>query len=336
VKTGAIAMTKDLPLLSIQNLKTYFFLTAGVLKAVDGVSLDIGFGESVGIVGESGSGKSVTALSIMRLVPDPPGRIVEGNLLLEGEDLRKKNEDEYRIIRGGHIAMSFQDPMTYLNPVMRVGEQIAEAVLHHNVEASVDDALDRAVETMELVGIPTPKRRAMDYPHQFSGGMRQRCLLAMAISCNPQLLIADEPTTALDVIIQADILDLLRDLKKELNSSLMLITHDLGIVSELADRIAIMYAGRVMEIADTDTIFYGTMNPYTEGLLASIPKLDVTGPLKAIEGLIPDMLNPPSGCRFHPRCQYAKATCAEQVPELIEVENGHQSACIRVNEIYGG
>lgn len=329
-------MTTDQPLLSIQNLKTHFHLTAGVLKAVDGVSLDIGYGESVGIVGESGSGKSVTALSIMRLIPDPPGRIVDGKLLLEGEDLRKKSEEEYRIIRGGSLAMSFQDPMTYLNPVMRVGDQIAEAVLHHNKEASMDDALDRAVETMELVGIPSPRRRASDFPHQFSGGMRQRCLLAMAISCNPKLLIADEPTTALDVIIQADILDLLRDLKEEMNSSLMLITHDLGIVSELADRIAIMYAGRVMEIADTDTIFYGSMNPYTEGLLASIPKLDAKGPLKAIEGIVPDMLRPPSGCKFHTRCQYAKPSCSEQVPELVEVEKGHQSACIRVQEIYGG
>ncbi len=329
-------MAIDQPLLSIKNLKTYFYLTSGVLKAVDGVSLDIAAGESIGIVGESGSGKSVTALSIMRLIPQPPGRIVDGEVLLEGENILPKSEEEYRQIRGKRIAMSFQDPMTYLNPVMRLGEQIAEAVLHHNVEASVDDALDRAVETMDLVGIPMARRRAMDYPHQFSGGMRQRCLLAMSISCNPQLLIADEPTTALDVLIQADILDLLRDLKKTLNSSLMLITHDLGIVAELADRIAIMYGGRIMEIADTDTIFYGTMNPYTEGLIASIPKLDASGPLKAIEGLIPDMLKPPSGCKFHPRCQYAKPSCAEQVPELVKVENDHLSACLRVKEIYGG
>ncbi len=329
-------MGNDQPLLSIQNLKTYFYLTGGVLKAVDGVSLDIYPGETVGIVGESGSGKSVTALSIMRLIPMPPGRIVEGKIFLGGENLLEKSEEQYRQIRGRSIAISFQDPMTYLNPVMRVGDQIAEAVLHHNPEASVDDALERAIETMELVGIPTPERRAMDFPHQFSGGMRQRCLLAMAISCNPKLLIADEPTTALDVLIQAEILELLRELQRRLNSSLMLITHDLGIVAELADRIAIMYAGRIFEIADTDTIFYGSMNPYTEGLLASIPKLDATGPLKAIEGIVPDMLKPPSGCKFHPRCQYAKPVCAEQVPELVEVEKNHLSACIRGQEIYGG
>jgi oligopeptide/dipeptide ABC transporter ATP-binding protein len=326
-------MSKE-PLLSIQNLKTHFYLTAGILKAVDGVSLDIYPGESVGIVGESGSGKSVTALSIMRLVPMPPGRIVDGKILLEGENLLEKSEAEYRQIRGGSLAISFQDPMTYLNPVMRVGEQIAEAVLHHNPDASVDDALDRAIETMRLVGIPTPERRASDYPHQFSGGMRQRCLLAMAISCNPKLLIADEPTTALDVLIQAEILDLLRELKDNLNSSLMLITHDLGIVAELAERIAIMYAGRIMEVADTDTIFYESMNPYTEGLLASIPKLDATGPLKAIEGIVPDMLKPPPGCKFHPRCQYAKAECSKKVPELVEVEKCHMSACLFVEEIY--
>jgi len=297
------------------------------VNAVDGVDLDIGKGETVGLVGESGSGKTVTALSIMRLIPQPPGRIVQGEVLLEGDDLLKKTEHEMRKIRGDRVAMSFQDPMTYLNPVIRVGDQIAEAIMLHQ-EVSRSEALKKAVDAMEMVQIPSAADRAREYPHQLSGGMRQRILIAIAICCNPDLLIADEPTTALDVITQDQILELMRDLRSRIGSSLLLITHDLGIVGELADYVAVMYAGNVLEYGDVNTILRRPRHPYTSGLLESTPRIDWgKRRLKMIPGTIPDMIHPPSGCRFHPRCAQAKASCVSEQPKLIEIEAGHMVAC---------
>jgi len=314
-------------LLRIRGLKTYFFTSSGVVNAVDGVDLDIGKGETVGLVGESGSGKTVTALSIMRLIPQPPGRIVQGEVLLEGDDLLKKTEHEMRKIRGDRVAMSFQDPMTYLNPVIRVGDQIAEAIMLHQ-EVSRSEALKKAVDAMEMVQIPSAADRAREYPHQLSGGMRQRILIAIAICCNPDLLIADEPTTALDVITQDQILELMRDLRSRIGSSLLLITHDLGIVGELADYVAVMYAGNVLEYGDVNTILRRPRHPYTSGLLESTPRIDWgKRRLKMIPGTIPDMIHPPSGCRFHPRCAQAKASCVSEQPKLIEIEAGHMVAC---------
>ena len=314
-------------MLRIRGLKTYFFTSSGVVNAVDGVDLDIGKGETVGLVGESGSGKTVTALSIMRLIPQPPGRIVHGEVLLEGDDLLKKTEHEMRKIRGDRVAMSFQDPMTYLNPVIRVGDQIAEAIMLHQ-QASRSEAVKKAVDAMEMVQIPSAADRAREYPHQLSGGMRQRILIAIAICCNPDLLIADEPTTALDVITQDQILELMRDLKNRIGSSLLLITHDLGIVGELADYVAVMYAGNLLEYGDVNTILRRPRHPYTSGLLESTPRIDWgKRRLKMIPGTIPDMVHPPAGCRFHPRCAQAKASCVSEQPKLIEIEAGHMVAC---------
>jgi len=314
-------------LLRIRGLKTYFFTSSGVVNAVDGVDLDIGKGETVGLVGESGSGKTVTALSIMRLIPQPPGRIVHGEVLLEGDDLLKKTEHEMRKIRGDRVAMSFQDPMTYLNPVIRVGDQIAEAIMLHQ-QVSRSEAVKKAVDAMEMVQIPSAADRAREYPHQLSGGMRQRILIAIAICCNPDLLIADEPTTALDVITQDQILELMRDLKNRIGSSLLLITHDLGIVGELADHVAVMYAGNLLEYGDVNTILRRPRHPYTSGLLESTPRIDWgKRRLKMIPGTIPDMVHPPAGCRFHPRCAQAKASCVSEQPKLIEIEAGHMVAC---------
>lgn len=314
-------------MLRIRGLKTYFFTSSGVVNAVDGVDLDIGKGETVGLVGESGSGKTVTALSIMRLIPQPPGRIVHGEVLLEGDDLLKKTEHEMRKIRGDRVAMSFQDPMTYLNPVIRVGDQIAEAIMLHQ-QASRSEAVKKAVDAMEMVQIPSAADRAREYPHQLSGGMRQRILIAIAICCNPDLLIADEPTTALDVITQDQILELMRDLKNRIGSSLLLITHDLGIVGELADHVAVMYAGNLLEYGDVNTILRRPRHPYTSGLLESTPRIDWgKRRLKMIPGTIPDMVHPPAGCRFHPRCAQAKASCVSEQPKLIEIEAGHMVAC---------
>ena len=318
-------------LLSINDLRTHFFTLTGVVKAVDGVSFSIDKGETLGLVGESGSGKTVTALSIMRLIPRP-GKIVSGSAEFEGiGNLVSKTESEMRRIRGKNIAMSFQDPMTYLNPVLKVGDQIAETIcLHQNM--STREAKEEAIDSMRLVGIPSPEARAKEYPHQMSGGMRQRIMLAMALSCQPELLIADEPTTALDVIIQDEILSLMKDLK--LNNSLLIITHDLGVVAELSDRVAIMYAGHLMENAHTRILFKRPRNPYTQALLESIPRVDWgKRRLRAIQGSIPDMISPPSGCRFHPRCSYVEAVCRDEVPRLQEVEPGHWTACHRWQEI---
>jgi len=319
-------------LLQVEDLKTWFYVTDGIIKAVDGSSFDVNKGEVLGLVGESGCGKSVTSRSIMRLVPDPPGKIVGGKVFFEGVDLLSITEEEMRKYRGSKIAMSFQDPMTYLNPVFKVGDQIAEALMiHQGMEKK--DALEKSVELMEMVQIQDAYRRAQDYPHQLSGGMRQRILLAMGISCNPQLLIADEPTTALDVIVQAEVLDLLDDLKRRLTLSLILITHNMGVVAQLADRIAIMYAGRIMELSDVRTIFHKPKNPYTMGLIESLPNIEkAQDRLVSITGDVPDLINPPSGCRFHPRCPYAKPICSKEIPEFKQYKEGHMVACHRADE----
>ncbi len=320
-------------LLRIEELKTWFFTSLGIVKAVDGVSFDIEKGESVGLVGESGSGKSVTAHSIMRLVPDPPGRIVSGNIVLEDLNLVTLDKKEMQSIRGARIAMSFQDPMTYLNPAFRVGEQIAEAItIHQGLDRN--KAHEEAVRVMKTVRIPDSSERAMDFPHQLSGGMRQRILLAMAISCKPQLLIADEPTTALDVIVQSEILELLVDLKRELSLSLLLISHDLGVVAHVATRVAIMYAGNIVEFASTESLYKKPIHPYSRGLLSSIPTLEESPErLHSIAGDVPDLINPPSGCKFHPRCQYARDVCKRKTPVLQSVQKGHYVSCLRVGEI---
>jgi len=320
-------------LLEIRNLKTYFFTDYGVVKAIDGVNLRVGQRETLGIVGESGCGKSVTGLSILRLIPIPPGKIVEGEILFQGEDLLKLREKQMRKVRGNKISMIFQEPMTSLNPVFTVGDQIAEAiVLHQGLKKRA--ALEKAVETLHLVGIPGPEERIRHYPHQMSGGMRQRVMIAMAISCNPTLLIADEPTTALDVTIQAQILDLLQDLKQKLDMALMLISHDLGVIAEMADRIAVMYAGSLMEYAEVNALFQHPRNPYTSGLLRSLPwHQKPKARFKAIPGQVPDPLNLPAGCPFHPRCDMVIDNCRQVEPAFEEVSPGHWSKCHRSGEM---
>jgi oligopeptide/dipeptide ABC transporter ATP-binding protein len=313
-------------LLQVEDLRTSFKTEAGVVRAVDGVDFELRAGRTLGVVGESGSGKSVTALSIMGLI-DQPGRIEpESRILFEGRDLTKLSESELEHVRGNQISMIFQEPMTSLNPVYSVGEQIAEAVrLHQDVNDKA--ALERAREMLELVGIPEPSRRAKDYPHQLSGGMRQRVMIGMALACNPKLLIADEPTTALDVTIQAQILDLMRDLGDRLGMSILLITHDLGVVAEMCDEVVVMYAGKVVERGPVETVFSAPQHPYTEALLQSIPMLGMTQaePLRVIRGTVPSPLDWPEGCRFRPRCDYAFAKCVEQ-PPLFSIDE-QRSAC---------
>jgi oligopeptide/dipeptide ABC transporter ATP-binding protein len=314
-------------LLSVRDLKTYFYTEDGVVPAVDGVSFDLERGGTLGIVGESGCGKSVTSLSIMRLIPSPPGKIVSGEILFEGQDLVNLSEPEMRKIRGNEISMIFQEPMTSLNPVFTVGNQIMEAImLHQKLDKAA--ARQKAIEMLSLVGIPSPEKRIDEYPHQMSGGMRQRVMIAMALSCNPKLLIADEPTTALDVTIQAQILDLMRELQEELGTAIIMITHDLGVIAELVERVVVMYTGVIVESADTKTIFANPQHPYTQGLLGSIPRLDSdVKRLQAIPGTVPTPGNFPKGCGFHPRCPYAKDICEAKRPPAFEVEPGHYSAC---------
>jgi oligopeptide/dipeptide ABC transporter ATP-binding protein len=316
------------PLLRVEALRTYFHTRAGVMRAVDGVDLEVEQGRTLGLVGESGCGKTVTSLSIMRLI-DPPGRIEEGSrILFEGRDLATADEDELREVRGNEISMIFQEPMTSLNPVYTVGDQIAEAVrLHQGLGQRA--ALERAVEMLRLVGIPSPDRRIKDYPHQMSGGMRQRVMIAMALSCDPKLLIADEPTTALDVTIQAQILELMKELRDRLGMAIMLITHDLGVVAEMADDVAVMYAGRVVEKGPVTQIFNSPQHPYTEALLQSIPMLGMTQaePLRVIRGMVPSPMNWPAGCRFASRCDYAHEHCREEEPPLLEAGHPQQAAC---------
>jgi peptide/nickel transport system ATP-binding protein/oligopeptide transport system ATP-binding protein len=319
--------------LSVRELKTYFYTRKGVVKAVDGVSFDLHKKEALGIVGESGSGKSMTCFSIMRLVPDPPGKIVGGEVLLNGQDLLKLSSREIRKIRGRGISMSFQDPMTYLNPVMRVGDQIAEAILLHN-DVSKPNAFEMAVEAMRLTEINNPEKRAHDYPHQLSGGMRQRILISMALACNPDVMIADEPTTALDVVVQKEILNLLRNLRNELSTGMIIVSHDLGVVAEVCEKVAVMYAGSIVEISSTKELFENPLHPYTIGLMESIPRPDRGKQrLLTIPGAVPDLINPPSGCKFHPRCPYALAECRIDLPRLEKVDGDRYVRCIKYAEI---
>ncbi len=319
-------------LLSVQDLRTYFFTDAGVVKAVDGVSYDIRKGRTLGVVGESGCGKSVTALSIMRLIPDPPGRIVGGTIGFDGEDLTSVPIKRMRQIRGKDIGMIFQEPMTSLNPVFTIGFQIMEpAVLHLGVSAS--EARRLAIEVLSKVGIPAPEKRIDEYPHQMSGGMRQRVMIAMSLICNPRLLIADEPSTALDVTIQAQILDLIRALQAEYGMSVLIITHDLGVVAELAHEVAVMYAGKVAEFADADTLFSNPRHPYTIGLFHARPRLGTHKErLDTIAGEVPNPLAFPSGCKFHTRCPYAFERCKAEEPPPFDLGGGHAAACWLIPE----
>ena len=350
-------------LLAIRDLRTHFFTEDGVVKAINGVNLEIASGETLGLVGESGSGKSVTALSILRLIQDPPGKIVSGQVLFKGEDLLRYPVARLREeIRGREIAMIFQDPMVSLNPVFTVGSQLAEAIYLHQFKgqraalqqgvemlheagapglAGLADigpepyartlwqrAVQRGIRMMETVGIPSARDRVIDYPHQFSGGMRQRIMIAMAISCHPALLIADEPTTALDVTIQGQILEIMKTIKRTFGTAILLITHNLGVIAEMADRVAVMYAGNIVEYTDAQSLFYQPKHPYTVGLLNCYPEVD--GPrkqLESIEGVVPDLINPPSGCRFHPRCKQAMPVCREREPQLQPVADGHLVSC---------
>jgi len=364
-------------LLAVQNLKTYFFTYGGVVKALDGIDFEVKKGETIGLVGETGCGKSVTSLAIMRLVPDPPGRIVDGTISFKGEDLLKKSEVEMRKIRGSRIAMVFQDPMTFINPVLTIGDQIAEVIELHqdlaleSIRLQIEDlesrlastnkdsteangirseieklnrmmqspptisrlqkkdvARKRTIDVLKLVRMPYPEKVLKQYPHELSGGMRQRAIIAMALSCNPDLLIADEATTSLDVTIQAQILFLLNDLKKRIGSSIMIITHDLGIVAEMCDRVIVMYAGVIVEESNTKELFKNPLHPYTVGLLSSIPRLDQdVNRLEIIPGSVPNLIFPPAGCRFHPRCKFGMIMCKDARPPMIEVAPGHKVAC---------
>jgi len=314
-------------LLEIKNLKTHFFTHEGTVKAVDGVSFKINQGETLGIVGESGSGKSVTALSVMKLIPSPPGKIVNGEIYFEGKDLLKVDDKEIRKIRGKKISMIFQEPMTSLDPVFTIGHEIGEAIqLHQGL--SKEEARKKSIEILKIVGMPDVEKRIDNYPHELSGGMRQRVMIAMALSCNPTLLIADEPTTALDVTIQAQILRLINDLKDKFGASVMLITHDLGVIAEMCDNVAVMYAGHIVEYTDVYTLFSNPLHPYTKGLSKSIPRMNVEAEhLDAIPGLVPNLLDLPSGCPFHPRCDFCFERCVKEMPELIEIENSHLVKC---------
>ncbi|HWT79559.1 MAG TPA: ABC transporter ATP-binding protein [Candidatus Acidoferrum sp.] len=321
--------SKNGTLLKIEALQTHFFTEAGTVRAVDGVSLMVRKGETLGIVGESGCGKSVTALSVLRLIPTPPGKIVGGNIFLDGRDLLKLPEDEMRKVRGASISMIFQEPMTSLNPVFTVGDQIAEGIRLHQ-RLSKRESWNKAIEMLRLVRVADPDRRVKEYPHQMSGGMRQRVMIAMALSCNPQLLIADEPTTALDVTIQAQILELLGQLKSELGMAVMLITHDLGVVADTAARVAVMYAGRVVEEAPVLELFANPKHPYTQGLLNSIPRIEKSERrprLQAIPGMVPDMLELPKGCKFQARCSKVFEPCYGEEPQLKEVGPNHRVRC---------
>jgi len=317
-------------LLEVKDLRTYFFTEEGVVRAVDGVSWDLDEGETLALVGESGCGKSVTAMSILRLIPNPPGRIVEGEVFFEGRDLLKVTDAEMRSIRGNRIAMIFQEPMTSLNPVLTIGQQIKEAIVLH-LGLADEEANARAVELLEMVGIPEGGQRLRDYPHQFSGGMRQRVMIAMALACNPKVLIADEPTTALDVTIQAQILEIMARLSKELGTAVLVITHNLGIVARYADRVNVMYAGEIVESGTAIDIFKHPRHPYTVGLMASVPRLDATEKVRlaTIEGQPPLLINVIPGCPFVPRCEWAIDICSTDHPILEDKEPGHQARCWR-------
>jgi oligopeptide transport system ATP-binding protein len=315
-------------LLEVKNLATHFTTRDGIVKAVDGVSFSLEPGKTLAVVGESGSGKSVTALSIMRLVAEPAGKVVSGEVLFKGTDVLKMSTNEVRELRGDRIAMIFQDPMTSLNPVFRVGNQIGESLILHR-GMTRKQAFERAVELLDMVGIPHPRERARDYPHQFSGGMRQRAMIAMALACDPDILIADEPTTALDVTIQAQILELMMEMQERTGAAIIMITHDLGVVADMADDVMVMYAGKQVEYAAADGVFYEPRHPYAWGLLDSLPRHDIDekGTLLPITGQPPSLINVPSGCAFHPRCPFAQDICRTDEPALIDGGDGHLAAC---------
>lgn len=320
-------------LLEVKNLKTYFNTEKGLARAIDGIDLNIYSGETLGIVGESGCGKSVTALSIMRLIGYPPGRIVAGEINYKGKDLVKLGEVEMRKIRGNDISMIFQEPMTSLNPVYTIGYQISEAILSHQ-KISKKEAMDKSVDMLKKVGIPLPEKRVNEYPYQLSGGMRQRVMIAMALSCNPNLLIADEPTTALDVTIQAQILNLINTIKKNSNMSIMFITHDLGVIAKVSDRVAVMYAGKIVEYADVKTLFSKPTHPYTWGLMDSMPKInEEVDRLNTIPGVVPSSITLLKGCRFSNRCLFADEVCKNEEPAIEEIEKGHFVRCFYYDKV---
>ena len=315
------------PILSVRNLKTYFYIERGTALAVDDVSFDIPAGKTLAIVGESGCGKSITALSLLRLVPDPPGEIVGGKIIFDGQDILELSNKEMRAIRGNDVSMIFQEPMTSLNPVFRVGDQIG-SILRLHQGLSKEEAHNASIDLLTQVGIPAPESRVNDYPHQMSGGMRQRVMIAMALACNPKVLIADEPTTALDVTIQAQILDLLRTLQQERGMAILLITHDLGVVAEMADEVAIMYAGKIIERAPVQSLFEEKAHPYTQGLFNSLPNLEaLSDRLETIRGQVPAATDFPTGCRFHPRCPKAMQVCRESVPTTCSIGDQHEVSC---------
>jgi oligopeptide/dipeptide ABC transporter ATP-binding protein len=313
-------------MLDVQGLKTYFFTEAGVVKAVDGVDFQVRKNEVVGLVGESGSGKTVTGLSVIRIVPRP-GRIIGGTIRFEDEDLLAKSEEEMRKIRGAKIAMTFQDPNTSLDPLYTIGNQLVEVIQEHRKELSKQEAVEQAVKLLEMSGISEPEIRIKAYPHELSGGMKQRIAIARAIASGPSLLFADEPTTNLDVTVQAQVIELLKDLRKKRKMSLVMITHDMGIVAEMTQRVQVLYAGMVAEVAETHSLFTKPKHPYTEALLHAVPRIDQRKVLNIIPGNIPNLIDPPSGCRFHPRCLYAKDTCRQKVPPLEVTDDGHLAAC---------
>jgi len=325
-------MNQSVPLLTVANLKTYFYTHDGVAKAVDGVSFTIKPGEILGVVGESGSGKSVTALSIMRLIPNPPGKIIDGRIALHDIDLLTLPEAQMRDVRGNRVSMIFQEPMTSLNPLFSVGDQISEMFLRH-LGSSTKESWERSVEMLERVQIPSPSKRAKEYPHQLSGGMRQRVMIAMALACNPELLIADEPTTALDVTIQAQVIDLMLQLQSRYNAAIMMITHDLGVIAEIAQRVVVMYAGQVVETGDIYEIFESPKHPYTEALLRSIPKIGSRSRkgrtrLEEIEGIVPSLYHLPNGCSFFPRCRMAMPECRANPVGLTDLGNDRHVRCL--------
>jgi peptide/nickel transport system ATP-binding protein/oligopeptide transport system ATP-binding protein len=320
------------PLLEVRDLTVHFLTEEGVIRAVESVSFEIFPGEILGLVGESGCGKSVTGLSLLKLIPIPPGRIVSGDILFDGRNLLNLEEKEMEKVRGNDISMIFQEPMTSLNPVFTIGDQIVEAILLHQ-GLDKTEARRRAIEMLARVKIPSPEKLIDSYPHQLSGGMRQRAMIAMALSCQPKLLIADEPTTALDVTIQAEVLQLLKEIQQEMGMSVMLITHDLGVISEIADRVAVMYAGRVFEYGPLEAVFGKMRNPYTHGLMNSIPQLtEKKNRLNAIPGQVPDAMRLPAGCKFHPRCYLMIEDCKKEEPRLFQVNGDHFSRCIRWKE----
>jgi oligopeptide/dipeptide ABC transporter ATP-binding protein len=316
------------PLLSVKDLKTYFYTEEGVVKAVDGVTYDVQEGETLALVGESGCGKSVSAMSILRLIPFPPGRIVDGEVLFDGEDILKMDDTEIRRVRGNRISMVFQEPMTSLNPVLTIGKQLTEAIELH-LKLDKEAAVARAIQLLEMVGVAEAERRVNDYPHQFSGGMRQRVMIAMAMACNPRLLIADEPTTALDVTIQAQVLEVMARLSREFGTAVIIITHNLGVVARYADRVNVMYAGKIIETSTAENVYADPRHPYTLGLLNSVPRLDQASGEKLIpiEGLPPDLGHLPPGCAFYPRCTYRVDKCKEEYPPLQMVAENHYAAC---------